>query len=634
MTKNNETKTLKKQSLRNNEYYGTQASIDRLYEQSQKGYNFKHLMSLITSEDNLMLAFRNIKANKGSYTPGVNKTTIETWAEKSPDQYLKYIRARLRNYQPMPVRRVEIPKQNGKTRPLGIPTIEDRLIQQSIKQILEPICEAKFFKHSYGFRPNRSTEHAVAYFVKKINLDSCRYVVDVDIKGFFDNVNHGKLLKQIWTMGIRDKKLISIISAMLKAPINQNGKLIDNTKGTPQGGILSPLLSNIVLNELDWWITSQWLTFNDTTKMFKTYLSLGIKNNSKAYSKMRKTNLKEVYIVRYADDFKILCKNKDDAYRIFYATKQWLKDRLKLDISPEKSGITDIRKHQSEFLGFKFKAFPKRNKYVIQSHMSEKAIEKSRQNLSKKIEIMGKQPSVSNVGKYNSAILGIQNYYKIATMVNIDLSKVAYSLSKKLKNRIRSVENKTGLVGDLYKSRFKNNYKKHFVAGIVLFPLADIQTKPPMAFQNLCQYTKEGRAKIHGKLAYINPQILKYLMITPADGTSLLFHDNRISLYAAQKGLSGITKEPLTIGNMEVHHIIPKSKGGKDNYQNLIFLTKQEHHLIHYAPPYGWTADEQKLFNKILQDEGQFRSLNKYRKKANNVELTREVVYSINLNLP
>ena len=154
-------------------------------------------------------------------------------------------------------------------------------------------------------------------------MNNLHYVVDIDIKGFFDNINHGKLLRQIWAMGIKDKTLISIISKMLKAEIEGIG--IPN-KGTPQGGILSPLLANINLNELDHWIASQWQNIPTNYQYSKQC------NRDRA---IRESNLKEVYIVRYADDFKLFCRDYETAKKIFEATKQWLKERLDLEISPK-----------------------------------------------------------------------------------------------------------------------------------------------------------------------------------------------------------------------------------------------------------------------------------------------------------
>ena len=237
---------LKRQKLRNNEYYDFQETLDVLYKQSKDGRIFNNLLEIILREENILLAYRNIKNNHGSKTAGHDGKTIKYLEEMSPVELITLVRRKLANYNPGKVRRVYIPKANGKLRPLGIPTITDRIIQQCIYQVLEPICEAKFYKHSYGFRPLRSTKSAIARFYFLANLVNLHYVVDVDIKGFFDNINHGKLLKQIWTLGIRDKRLICIISKMLKAEIEGEGI---QSKGTPQGGILSPLLANIVLNQ-------------------------------------------------------------------------------------------------------------------------------------------------------------------------------------------------------------------------------------------------------------------------------------------------------------------------------------------------------------------------------------------------
>lgn len=291
----------KQSKIRYAEYYDLQGTFDRLYADSLQGKVFQNLMELIASKENIRLAYRTIKSNKGSRTPGVDKRTIKHLAKMSEGAFIRLIQKQFSWYHPRPVRRVEIPKPNGKLGPLGIPTIVDRIVQQCILQVLEPICEARFYERSNGFRPNRSTEHAVAQCCRLMQIQHLHYAVDLDIHGFFDNVHHGKLIRQMWKLGIRDKKLLCIIKQMLKAPIVlPDGKRVYPTRGTPQGGILSPLLSNIVLNELDWWIASQWENM-PTHYEYKTRKNArGTEIKSHIYRALRGSNLKEMYIVRYA----------------------------------------------------------------------------------------------------------------------------------------------------------------------------------------------------------------------------------------------------------------------------------------------------------------------------------------------
>ena len=219
--------------LRNNEYYNMQETFDWLYQNSLKGKTEEiNLYDLIISRNNILLAYRNIRSNKGSQTKGTDGLTIDEYRMKNTSEFIEDIRETLLDYKPKAVRRVEIPKPNGKLRPLGIPTMRDRLIQQMFKQILEPICEAKFHKHSYGFRANRSTHDALMRCGSLVNINKNHYVVNVDIKAFFDNVNHTKLIKQLWNIGIKDKRVLAIISKMLKASIKGVG--IPKC-GTPQG---------------------------------------------------------------------------------------------------------------------------------------------------------------------------------------------------------------------------------------------------------------------------------------------------------------------------------------------------------------------------------------------------------------
>ncbi len=598
--------TKKKKKIRHNEYYDTQEMFDDLYEKSQKGYKFNNLLDVIKDPRNIELAYRNIKKNKGSKTKGANKSTIIDIGNECTEEIVRYVQRRLEHYEPHMVKRVEIPKSNGKTRPLGIPTIEDRLVQQCIYQVLEPICEAKFYKHSYGFRPNRSTHHAVSRAMYLINQNQLHYVVDVDIKGFFDNVNHGKLLKQIWTMGIQDKNLICIIGKMLKAEIDKEGI---PTKGTPQGGILSPLLANIVLNELDWWIYSQW----EGMKTKHPYKA----NITKFRALREKSNLKECFIVRYADDFKIFCRDYAMAQKMYIATKKWLKERLGLDVSPEKSKVLNLRKNYSEFLGFKLKATRKGNKYVCKSHMSDKAKEKAIKAVKTGVMQLVNESTSKQVNKYNSAILGMHQYYSIASHVNKDFCEISYKTIRTIKNRLRLIVSRQITKRSKAFEKYYGNYKlkPRCIQGIPMFPVYGVTAKTPLNFsQDICNFTPQGREKIHNNLKTANVMIVRYLMNNPVEGQSMEYNDNRISLYVGQKGLCAITKRPLEIGEMECHHKTPKEQGGNDEYKNLIFVLKDVHKLIH--------ATTVEVINKYLiklqLDENGLKNLNNLRLKVGN----------------
>lgn len=597
-------KRLKKQKLRNNEYYRLQDEFDDLYSKSKNGEKFKNLMALITSEQNILLAYRNIKKNKGGKTSGVNYRNIIDLGKNEPQKLVKYVRERLQDFKPHPVRRVEIDKEDGRKRPLGIPTIEDRLIQQAIRQVMEPICEAQFHKHSYGFRPNRSAHHAIARALFLVNIAHYQYVIDLDIHGFFDNVNHGKLLKQIWSMGIQDKNLLCVISKMLKAEIKGIGI---PEKGVPQGGLCSPLLSNIVLNEFDWWISSQW----------ETYPNL-IRYKSRPFYKGNGA-LKEVYFVRYADDVRLFCKDRATATKIYMAVKMWLWERLGLELNEDKSKIVNLKKRYSEFLGFKFKLWHKSGKWVVKSHLKDKAKGKIKNAITERVKVMQNAPTRENANLFNSTVLGIHGYYRVATNVYCDFERLAYDVLKSQKIRLRGRETKSGFKSKSFEYYY-GDYKGRifYIDSTALFPVSMVRHKPPMCFsQEICDYTSEGRQKIHDKLQCVSEETLRYLMENPILGESSEYNDNRISLYIGQNGKCGVTKYRLRIGNMTAHHLLPRHMGGNDGYGNLIFLCESAHRLVHAVE----MSIVQKYLALLKPDKRALSKINKLRKLVGNCEI-------------
>ncbi|MFD2215619.1 group II intron reverse transcriptase/maturase [Metabacillus endolithicus] len=269
-------------------------------------------------------AWENVKVNKGA--GGIDEETLESY-EKNLEENLENLLMKLRakDYVPSPVRRVYIPKKNGKKRPLGIPTIEDRIVQQALRNVLEPKFEKDIFhKWSCGYRPNVGAKRVLQLIMWNIE-NGYNYIYDCDIRGFFDNIPHKKLLK-VLNKYIADGTVLDMIWKWLKAGYMEEGKYHQVDSGTPQGGVISPLLANIYLNELDWTLDQHGIKF-----------------------------------VRYADDFLLFAKSKEEIKKAEEVTKEVLKE-LGLEISVEKTKIVDFNNDDFDFLGFTFEHWRKRKK--------------------------------------------------------------------------------------------------------------------------------------------------------------------------------------------------------------------------------------------------------------------------------
>jgi RNA-directed DNA polymerase len=276
--------------------------------------NTSRLMEEVCERDNLKEALRQVKANKGS--AGIDKMTVG----QLPDylqQHWPAIRNQLLNgtYEPQPVRRVEIPKPDGGVRKLGIPSVLDRFIQQAVMQVLQRRWDRTFSQHSYGFRPGRSAHQAVAQAQQYI-VEGYGWCIDFDLEKFFDRVNHDKLMGQI-AKRVEDKRLLKLIRAFLNAGVMENGLVSPSVEGTPQGGPLSPLLSNLVLDELD-----------------------------------RELERRGLRFVRYADDCNIYVRSERAGQRVMESVTRFITQKLKLKVNEAKSAVA--RPQERKFLGFSF----------------------------------------------------------------------------------------------------------------------------------------------------------------------------------------------------------------------------------------------------------------------------------------
>lgn len=295
-----------------------------------------HLLEVILNPDNLNRAYKSVVKNKGC--GGVDRMSCEQllpWLRSHKDELTGSLLDG--SYRPNPVRRVEIPKDNGKMRQLGIPTVVDRLVQQAINQALMPIYERQFSKRSYGFRPRRSCHHAL-YEAKKITDAGYRYVVDLDLERFFDTVSHSKLI-EILSRTIKDGRVISLIHKYLRSGVLVRGLFQSSEEGTPQGGPLSPLLSNIMLHELDKELERRGHPF-----------------------------------VRYADDAMIFFKSKRAAHRVRKSISRFIEGKLFLKVNQEKTTVSYVR--GVKYLGYSFNVLKGKCSFTV--HPKSKAKMKSK----------------------------------------------------------------------------------------------------------------------------------------------------------------------------------------------------------------------------------------------------------------
>lgn len=587
--------------------------LDLLYEKSKTGNVFTGLLEAITDEVVIVTAIHNIKSNKGSKTTGVDKIKMDKYLQMPKDEVIYLVKKSICDYKPKPAKRVYIDKGNGKKRPLGIPTILDRIIQECIRIIIEPICEARFYPHSYGFRPYRSQKHAIRGIVNVINAnykskDQPVWALEGDIKGCFDNINHRILLKKLWDIGVHDKRVIQIIKAMLSVGYVEYDMLKNDDKGTPQGGILSPLLANVYLNDFDWYVGR---------KYYEPHRKCKYKCNDSR--RLKWSGITPKYNFRYADDWVILTSSKKEAERLKRELSRYFKYKLKLELSEEKTKITDMRTDGIHFLGFVIKAEkPRRTPadkeikehFVGKPYPDMKRLSKKIQNLCKEIRDIRNYSAVNSriaqIQYINSVIMGIAEYIKIGIS-----SHAFHVIDRRVNNSALSTWKR--MYPDKYNEwqiplkDLSNLPHRHegYISKTFAIPYEDMWIGITMAFithvryeakpfnQKMTPYTPEGR-KIYVNYRNKNKPLPKdrpsintsddlRMAVYAENKMNFEYFMNREYAFNRDKGKCRCCKTPLYENpTANCHHVdnkLPIDKINKVN--NLAWVCRSCHLMIH-----------------------------------------------------
>lgn len=357
-------------------------------EKTSRGAEGEKLMEQVVARDNMLLAFERVRENRGA--PGVDRVTVEQLAQYCRDHWPR-IREELLTgtYKPQPVRRVGIPKPDGGTRNLGIPTVIDRLIQQALHQVLTPIFEPTFSEYSYGFRPNRSAHDAVRQ-ARRYAEEGYEWVVDIDLDKFFDRANHDMLMARV-AREVTDKRVLKTIRRYLQAGVMINGVVVRNEEGTPQGGPISPLLSNILLTDLD-----------------------------------RELEKRGHRFARYADDCNIYVRSQRAGERVMESIKTFIEKKLKLKVNEAKSAVSKPTKRK--FLGFSMFKNRGRTKLRLAPQTKKRLKEKLRE-MTCRSRSMNMQDRIQMI---NSYLRGWMGYYAL-----VETPSVFRDIEAWLRRRLR-----------------------------------------------------------------------------------------------------------------------------------------------------------------------------------------------------
>lgn len=527
-----------------------------------------NLLTRNTKAVKVLATWRITQRNKGKYTAGVDKVAIPKGADWETRNRIKLQLLEDIDIRKTPdlIRRTFIPKANGKKRPLGIPTLHDRIVQEIFRIATEPIVEYHFSDNSFGFRPKRSCQDAMSALYKKLAKPKCkRYVVEGDIKGCFDNINHNHIINTLENWLIPNWATQSI-RRMLESGIFYNGEVYDSDSGTPQGGVISPLLANVALTTLDNFCSERY----------------GRQNNIRGW----KTRINP--IVRYADDFVILCQSEPEATRVKEEIAEHLSEKVGLTLSEEKTKITHISKG-FDFLGFNFRKYPKlgilnpnKDKRDNQILLIKPQKEKVSNLLKSCKEILTENKNAEQahlIIMLNQKLIGWGMYYRhIVSNATFGIIDNAMWWSTYRWSKRRHPNKPKYWIIRKYYSKLGVNKSRYFTDKETNKQLFRLSSIPIRRFVKV-----KSEMRVYDK----DPQTIAYWNKREyTNAYSQIHHVKVRRLYSKQKGICLFCKGQTTYKDIErhelqIHHMKPVSLGGDNNYRNLRLIHKECHSELH-----------------------------------------------------
>ena len=572
----------------NNIYY---VDMEKRYLDYQNGaIDMRNLHPMVYDDRNVALAVRQLGQSPGRMTPGPDGSNYKTLEKYSVMELAEIVKERLLKKQMDYVKRIYIPKGNGKMRPIGICSIWDKLVEKCIQLVVEPYCETKFVESSFGFREQVSTHNALARV--KNYCQTMPYVLSVDMKDYFGTIDADITYRELWHIGIKDQVILNYIYRFIKKGYFEKSCKVEDPKGSPQGSILGPLISNDYLHRFDVWLRDQGDCWYDLD-VAKFHSKGHIRRNLEA------TNLKIGIHVRYADDILVLCKDHEDAQRFRHSVTNYLTRNMRLVINEDKTKIYDLTKEKMKYLGYDFYVFKqntknvkKKGKLMVANCLPQEKADEIVGKCRELLRAIRKEPSFETFNNWNIYVVGIHNYYRGMTHFCESFSKIGWRIKKLFYHTMekramftKEQSYKNQFLGGRYRSWGKDGYYCFGGIPIIRIDWANWDsglisaTKGVVRRKNPYDYGEKKHKP------GVTMEMITYLVNTSKYIKNSRLAMFRISKYSSVKGISYLSGEFVPVENYHCHHIKPKSKGGTNDFDNLCVLSELEHQILHSSNP-------------------------------------------------